>query len=160
MSTMKQDTIWLTIFPNHSIIKPLNKRIVLSNSSWFLTFYVDICRRYNYLCKNLTLVYLYIIFGTRVMWFRKSSVVQGVAKHQTRLSDWTELNWTCLLGKTHWTMSNYIFACRVIIYLLKMKSITYTLYIIILYLKREMSYIAFIMLRYVPSIPVFWKVFI
>ena len=94
MPTMKQDTIWLTIFPNHSIIKPLNKRIVLSNNSWFLHFYVDICRRYNYLCKNPTLVYLYIIFRTRVMWFGRSSAVQGVAKSQTRLSDWNEQNWT------------------------------------------------------------------
>ena len=37
-------------------------------------------------------------------------------------------------------MNNYIFACRVIIYLLKMKSIAYTLYIIILYLKKGDEY--------------------
>ena len=140
MPTMKQDTIWLTMFPNHSTLKPLNKRFVLSNDSWFLSFYVDICRRCIYLCKSATLVYLYIILRTRVMWFGRSSAVHGVAKGQRRLRDWTELNWTCPLGKTHGTMSNYIFACRIIIYLLKMKSIAYTLHIIILYLKKEEEY--------------------
>lgn len=65
---MKQDTIWLIVFPNYAIIKHPN-RTILGHNLWFLSLCIS--WSYNYFWKSPTSMYSHIIFRTKVLWFAR-----------------------------------------------------------------------------------------
>ena len=54
---------------------------------------------------DMSLSKLWELVMDREAW---SAAVHGVAKSQTQLSDWTELNWTLLVVRSHLALPNCI----------------------------------------------------